>query len=121
MYFNGNSAKREGGGIHVRAPSVAIDFNIDPIFNTGCFIQYEVNTEPFSLDPRDWKVGKAMPSTVFLLGFNFPQLASFSLYPFLPNRQQLHSSTIQPTWMVLQFMPQVLIAVNMYLSTMRPQ
>ena len=46
----------EGGGIHVRAPSVAIDFNIDPIFNTGCFIQYEVSTEPFSLDPSDWKV-----------------------------------------------------------------
>ena len=46
----------EGGGIHVRAPSVAIDFNIDPIFNTGCFIQYEVNTEPFSLDPSGWKV-----------------------------------------------------------------
>ena len=46
----------EGGGIHVQAPSVAIDFNIDPIFNTGCFIQYEVSTEPFSLDPSNWKV-----------------------------------------------------------------
>jgi hypothetical protein len=56
MFFIGNSATMEGGGIHVRAPSVAIDFNIDPIFNIGCFIQYEVNTEPFSLDPSDWKV-----------------------------------------------------------------
>ena len=56
MFFLGNSATMEGGGIHVRAPSVAIDFNIDPIFNTGCFIQYEVSTEPFSLDPSNWKV-----------------------------------------------------------------
>lgn len=56
MKFIGNSAQIEGGAIYVKAPSVAIDFNISPIFNTGCFIQYEVNTEPFSLEPQDWNV-----------------------------------------------------------------
>ena len=45
-----------GGALYVRAPSVAVDSNILPIFNTRCFIEYEVTTEPFSLPPRDWKV-----------------------------------------------------------------
>ena len=56
MNFNGNSARAQGGAISVRAPSVAIDSNILPIFNTRCFIEYEVTTEPFSLDPVLWEV-----------------------------------------------------------------
>ena len=56
MNFIGNSATMQGGAISVRAPSVAIDSNILPIFNTRCFIEYEVTTEPFSLDPVLWEV-----------------------------------------------------------------
>ena len=56
MNFIGNSARVQGGAISVRAPSVAIDSNILPIFNTRCFIEYEVTTEPFSLDPVLWEV-----------------------------------------------------------------
>ena len=56
MYFFRNTAKMTGGAMYVRAPSVAIDSNILPIFNTRCFIEYEVTREPFSLPPKDWKV-----------------------------------------------------------------
>ena len=56
MNFIGNSAEMRGGAISVQAPSVAIDSNILPIFNTRCFIEYEITTEPFSLDPAMWKV-----------------------------------------------------------------
>ena len=56
MHFIENSAQMQGGAISVRAPSVAIDSNILLIFNTRCFIEYEVTTEPFSLDPVLWEV-----------------------------------------------------------------
>ena len=56
MNFIGNSAEMQGGAISVRAPSIAIDSNILPIFNTRCFIEYEVTTESFSLDPAFWEV-----------------------------------------------------------------
>ena len=56
MHFYRNSAETQGGAISVRAPSVAINLNILPIFNTRCFIEYEVATEPFSLDPALWEV-----------------------------------------------------------------
>ena len=56
MEFVGNAATLEGGAIYHRASSVAVDINILPLFNTGCFIQYEVNTEPFSVYPANWEV-----------------------------------------------------------------
>ncbi len=56
MNFIGNSAEIQGGAISVRAPSVAIDSNILPIFNTRCFVEYEITTESFSLDPAKWEV-----------------------------------------------------------------
>ena len=68
MQFVRNSAETQGGAIYVQAPSVAIDFNIAPIFNTRCFIQYEVTTQPFSLDPAEWEVIKS--SVPYTKAFN---------------------------------------------------
>ena len=103
MKFIGNSAQIEGGAIYVKAPSVAIDFNISPIFNTGCFIQYEVNTEPFSLEPQDWNV----------IDDNQPfYLRSSNFFPIaLLCRWMSYLSTTQLAEMVLQFMQQALTAV----------
>ena len=56
LHFHRNFAETHGGAISVRAPSVAVDSYILPIFNTRCFIEYEVTTEPFSLDPALWEV-----------------------------------------------------------------
>lgn len=56
MNFIGNLAEMRGGAISVRAPSIAIDSNILPIFNARCFIEYEITTESFSLDPALWEV-----------------------------------------------------------------
>ena len=66
MYFYRNTAEVDGGAIYVRAPSVAIDSNILPIFNTRCFVEYEVVSEPFSLDPQEWKVANSLQQPILI-------------------------------------------------------
>lgn len=56
MTFMNNVANFRGGAISVRSASVGIDNDIIRLFNTRCFIQYDIlGTDP-SLFPHDWNV-----------------------------------------------------------------
>lgn len=56
MTFMNNKANYRGGAISVRSASVGIDNDIIRLFNTRCFIQYDImDTDP-SLFPREWNV-----------------------------------------------------------------
>lgn len=55
MDFVNNSASW-GGAISVRSASVGIDTDIIRLFNTRCFLQYEIeNTAPHK-PPSEWNV-----------------------------------------------------------------
>ena len=55
MTFLNNSAEKVGGAISIQNPSVGLD--VIQLFNTRCFIQYEVTTAPNILDPNlNWTV-----------------------------------------------------------------
>ena len=57
MIFIGNNASDHGGAISVRSASVGIDTDIIRYYNSRCFIQYDVNGQPFSYDPaKYWRV-----------------------------------------------------------------
>lgn len=68
MTFINNSAIQEGitsaksdvkgigGAISVRSGSVGIDSDIIRLFNTRCFLQYEVGSVSANLPPSNWSV-----------------------------------------------------------------
>jgi predicted outer membrane repeat protein len=58
--FIGNYAEVQGGAISVHAPTVGLDTDIIRLFNTRCFIQYEFNNVPSSIDPAEWKVNEIL-------------------------------------------------------------
>ena len=45
-----------GGAISVLSPSVGIDSDIIRLFNTRCFLQYEVGVLSAVLQPSEWNV-----------------------------------------------------------------
>ena len=54
--FIGNHANERGGAMSVISPSVGLDTDIIRLFNTRCFIQYDVNNSPDSTPPSEWNV-----------------------------------------------------------------
>ena len=56
MDFVNNSASR-GGAISVQSASVGIDNDIIRLFNTRCFVQYEVENTAPHMPPSEWNVG----------------------------------------------------------------
>lgn len=57
MEFVNNSASW-GGGISVRSASVGIDTDIIRLFNTRCFLQYEIENTAAHLRPSEWNVSR---------------------------------------------------------------
>ena len=54
--FIANHANERGGAMSVISPSVGLDTDVIRLFNTRCFIQYDVNNTPGSAGPSEWNV-----------------------------------------------------------------
>ena len=57
LIFSGNNASTVGGAIRILNPTVGLDIRGNTVFNTLCFMQYEVELEnSTTLIPDEWMV-----------------------------------------------------------------